>query len=209
MVSAESPATPPHASSVRARPRPRTRRPLAGVAAGVIAATACAACEGNGPMDAVIDLGTDSAVWSADAEQVGAALPQSVASFKASDAPSPFHTSYRTGPVFGASRTYHDGPRELVVRVEAGNIRERAAALARGHANPGTTFATREASVHEERASVHWDATGKAAEVVLVLRRRYVLDLHLTLASSDDEAVQLAGAMDVQPIRALALAGLR
>lgn len=160
-------------------------------------------------MDAVVDLGTDPAVWHADADKVASVLPQAVTSFKPSDPPDPFNTSYRTGPVFGASRTYHDGPRELVIRVEAGNVRARAAELARGHAAPGTTFTSRQATVHGETAAVHWDAGGKVAEVVFVLRRRYVVFAHLTLARGDDEAVQLAEAMDVGPIESLELPGLR
>jgi hypothetical protein len=175
----------------------------------VVVATCAVACDGTGPIDAVTDLALDAGVWRDDADKVAGVLPQVVTSFKASDAPAPFHTSYRTGPVFGASRTYHDGARELIVRVEAGNIRERAASLARGHANPGTTFVTREASVHGEPAAVHWDAVGKTAEVVFVLRRRYVVQLHVVLARGDDEAVQLAEAMDVGPIQSLDLPGLR
>jgi hypothetical protein len=175
----------------------------------VAVAVVSSACEGGGPMDAVTDLASDPAVWHADADKVASALPQSVTSFKAADPAAPFNTSYRTGPVFGASRTYQDGPRELVVRVAAGNIRERATALARGHAAPGTTFTTRQATVHGEPAAVHWDAVGKTAEVVFVLRRRYVVVAHLTLARGDDEAVQLAEAMDVGPIQGLELSGLR
>jgi hypothetical protein len=168
-----------------------------------------AACDGHGPLDTVADTAMDAAVWHEDAVKILAALPKVVAGFKPSEAAAPFNTSYRTGPVFGASCTYGDGPRGLVVRIESGNIRDRYAALAKGHANPGEAFVTREVTVHGLPAVVHWNSLGKTADVVYVLQRRFIVELHLVPARSDDDIVQLAEAMDVGPLMALGLDGTK
>lgn len=188
----------------------RREMPLSlSVAAVAVACAALAACDGDGPLDTVIDTGADPAVWHEDAAKVLDVLPKLVTSFKPSEAAAPFNTSYRTGPVFGASCTYADGPRQLVVRVESGNIRDRFATLARGHANTGESFVTHDATVHGQRATVHWNGPGQTADVVYVLQRRFIVELRLVPARSDDEVVQLAEAMDVAPLTALALAGVK
>jgi hypothetical protein len=167
------------------------------------------ACDRDGPLDTVADTATDAAVWHEDAMKILAVLPKVVAGFKPTEAAAPFNTSYRTGPVFGASCTYGDGPRGLVVRVESGNIRERYASLAKGHANPGESFVTREATVHGLPAVVHWNGIGKTADVVYVLQRRFIVEMHLVPTRSDDELVQLAEAMDVAPLTGLTLDGVK
>jgi hypothetical protein len=174
-----------------------------------IAGGLAVACDNDGPLDNVADVTLDAAVWQSDATKILAVLPQVVASFKPSEAAAPFTTTYRTGPVFGASATYADGPRQLVVRVESGNIRERAATLAKGHANRGEAFVTTEVTVHGQKASVHWNGVGKTADVVYVLQRRFIVELRVVPAISDDEIVHLAEAMDIGPLQTLSLEGLK
>ena len=171
-------------------------------------ALALAGCDRDGAVDAVTDPGLDSAVWRQDGVKLSAALPQSVGTFKPSDPVNSYATSYRTGPVVGASCTYADGRRQLVVRVESGNIRERAATLANGRANPGESFVSRPVTVRGHAATLHWNETGKTGDVVYVLQRRYVVQLQLVPARSGDEVVQLASAMDVAPLEALVLDGI-
>jgi hypothetical protein len=166
-------------------------------------------CDRDGPLDTVADSTLDAAVWHDDAMKMLAVLPRVVTSFKPTEGAAPFNTSYRSGPVFGASCTYADGPRQLVVRFEGGNIRERFATLAQGHANAGEAFVTRDATVKGEKATVHWNGPGQTADVVYVLQRRFLVELRLVPARSDDEVVQLAEAMDVAPLGALALVGVK
>ncbi len=187
----------------------RREMPLLLFVAAAAACAALSACDSDGPLDSVIDTRADPAVWHDDAAKVLDVLPKVVTSFKPSEAAAEFNTSYRTGPVFGASCTYADGPRQLVVRVESGNIRERFATLARGHANTGESFVTHDATVHGQKATVHWNGPGQTADVVYVLQRRFIVELRLVPARSDDEVVQLADAMDVAPLTALVLAGLK
>jgi hypothetical protein len=170
---------------------------------------ALAACDHGGPLDTVADTTLDAAVWHEDASKILAVLPKVVAAFKPSEAAAPFNTSYRTGPVFGASCTYADGSRQLVVRVESGNIRERFAALAKGHANPGEAFVTKEATVHGQKAAVHWNGPGRTADVVYVLQRRFIVELRVVPAVSDEEVVQLAEDMDITPLTGLVLDGVK
>lgn len=191
------------------RDGPSSRSAAVTATVAAVALAALSACDGDGPLDSVIDTGADPAVWHEDAAKVLGALPKVVTSFKPSEAAAPFNTSYRAGPVFGASCTYADGPRQLVVRVESGNIRDRFATLARGHANAGESFVTHEATVHGQKATVHWNGPGQTADVVYVLQRRFIVELRLVPTRSDDEVVQLAEAMDVAPLTALVLAGLK
>jgi hypothetical protein len=170
---------------------------------------ALAACDRDGPLDTVADLNTDAAVWHDDAAKVLAALPKVLASFKPVEGAAPFSTSYRTGPVFGASCTYGDGSRQLVVRVESGNIRDRFDTLAKGHANTGEAFVTHEATVRGQKAIVHWNGLGQTADLVYVLQRRFIVELRVVPSRGDDEVVQLAEAMDVAPLMALALDGVK
>jgi hypothetical protein len=184
------------------------REMLLALSVALAPALVCA-CDSDGPLDSVIDTTANPSVWHDDAAKILDVLPKVVTSFKPSDAATPFNTSYRTGPVFGASCTYADGPRQLVVRVESGNIRERFATLAKGHANAGESFVTREATVHGQKATVHWNGLGLTADVVYVLQRRFIVELRLVPARSDDDVVQLAEAMDVAPLTALVLAGMK
>jgi hypothetical protein len=179
------------------------------LALSVVPVTLLVACDTEGPLDTVADTSADAALWHDDATKMVAALPGVVASFKPSEAAAPFNTSYRTGPVFGASCTYAEGSRQLVVRVESGNIRERFATLARGHANAGESFVTRDATVHGHKAIVHWNAPGQTADLVYVLQRRFIVELRLVPARTDDEIVGLAEAMDVNPLTTLVLAGVK
>ena len=172
------------------------------------AVVALASCDSDGAIDTISDTSLDPAIWRADGQKVSGALPRVVASFKPSEGADAFATSYRTGPVFGGSCAYADGARQLVVRVESGNIRERAAALAKGRANPGESFITRDATVHGKHATVHWNGIGKTADVVFVLQRRLLVQLVLVPAKGEDEAVQLAESMDVGPLEALVFDGV-
>jgi hypothetical protein len=165
-------------------------------------------CDTDSALDTVADTTADAAVWHADAQKISGALPRVIASFKPSEAADAFNTSYRTGPVFGASCTYADGARQLVVRVESGNIRERAASLAKAHVPKGESYVTREVTVHGKHAFLHWNGIGKTGDVVFVLQRRFVVQLQVVPAKSDDEVVQLAEAIDVGPIEALVLDGV-
>ncbi len=166
-------------------------------------------CDRDGPLDTVADLNTDAAVWREDAARILGALPKVVASYKPVEAAAPFSTSYHSGPVFGASCTYGDGSRQLVLRVESGNIRERFETLAKGHANAGEAFVTHEATVHGQKAVVHWNGPGQTADLVYVLQRRLIVELRVVPARGDDEVVQLAEAMDVASLMALALDGVK
>jgi hypothetical protein len=185
------------------------RREILLVVLASVACGALAACDRDGPLDTIADLTTDAAVWHEDASKILAALPKVVASFKPIEGAAPFSTSFRTGPVFGASCTYGDAARQLVVRVESGNIRERFDALAKGHANAGEAFVTREATVRGQKAVVHWNGLGQTADLVYVLQRRFIVELRVVPARGDDEVVQLAEAMDVAPLMALALDGVK
>jgi hypothetical protein len=185
------------------------REPILALSAALILSLALPACDRDGPLDTVADTQADPALWHEDAARILAALPKVITSFQPSEAAAPFNTSYRTGPVFGASCTYAEGSRQLVVRVESGNIRERFATLARGHANAGESFVTREATVRGQKAVVHWNGPGRTADVVYVLQRRFIVELRLVPARSDDEVVQLAEAMDVTPLTAVVLAGVK
>jgi hypothetical protein len=184
------------------------RRALLFAFAATCAARLACACDSDGAIDTISDASVDPAVWRADGQKISSALPRVVASFKPSEGADAFATSYRTGPVFGGSCTYADGARQLVVRVESGNIRARAATLAKGHANPGESFVTHDATVHGGRATVHWNGIGKTAEVVFLLQRRLLVQMVLVPAKGEEEIVQLAESMDVAPLQALAFDGV-
>jgi len=183
-------------------------RPVILIAAA-LSLVGASGCDDDGAIDSVTDMSLDPGVWKGDSLKVSGALPQAVGTFKPNEAVNTYASSYRTGPVFGAGCTYADGPRQLVVRVEGGNIRERAATLAKGHANPGESFVTRKVTVHGHPATLHWNGVGKTGDVVFVLKRRLVVQLQLVPASSDDEVVRLADAMDVAPLEALVLDGIK
>ena len=168
---------------------------------------AAVACTGDGPIDTVSDTTLDPGVWHADGQKIGAALPRAIGDFKAPKDPVPFWTSYGTGPVFGVDATYAQGSREVVVHVESGNIRQRAAAAEHGHANPGESFTTSEVTVQGRRATLHWNGIGKTGDVVFVVDRRFLVQMRLMPANASDEIVHLADAFDVAPMRALVLEG--
>jgi hypothetical protein len=167
-----------------------------------------AACTGDAPLDTIADTSLNPSVWRADGEKVRAVLPVAVGTFKPSEGADAFSTSYGTGPVFGAACTYADGPRQLVLHVESGNIRERAAKAERGHANQGESFVTRDVVVHGKRAVLHWNAVGRTADVVFVVQRRMLLQIRLVPAQTDDEVVKLADAMDLAPFEGLVFDGV-
>ena len=171
-------------------------------------ALALVACDKSAAIDTVADAGLPAAVWHADADRVALALPKRVGAFLPSEAAEPFSTSYATGPVFGASCTYADGPRQLTVRIETGNVKARAAAaldLRSGAKGPRTPHET---TVHGRPAVARWDASARAAEVTFVLSRRYLVDVRLVPASGDGEATALAEAVDLAPLESLSLDGL-
>lgn len=166
-------------------------------------------CSRSGAVDTVSDVTLDAAVWREDGDRILGALPKVLASFKPSEAASSFSTSYSTGPVFGAACTYADGPRQLVLRIESGNIRERAAARMKGTTTPGESFVTREVTVHGQKGAVHWSGVGRSADVVFVVQQRFLVELRLVPAATQDEAVQLAEGMNLGPLEALTLAGVQ
>lgn len=168
---------------------------------------AAVACTGEGPLDTVTDTALDASVWRADGEKIAASLPRAVGDFRASRDPAAFWTSYGSGPVFGADATYAQGSREVVVHVESGNIRQRAAAAEHGHANPGESFTTSEVTVHGKRAVLHWNGIGKTGDVVFVVDRRFLVQMRLMPSNASDEIVRLADAFDVASMRALVLDG--
>jgi hypothetical protein len=168
---------------------------------------ALAACTGDGPLDTVSNTGLDPSVWRGDGQKIAAALPRVVGDFKAPKDADPFWTSYGSGPVFGADATYDEGSRELVVHVESGNIRQRAASAQHGHANPGESFTTSDVTVQGKPATLHWNGVGKTGDIVFVVDRRFLVQMRLMPSKSSDEMVQLADAFDAAPMRALELEG--
>jgi hypothetical protein len=174
----------------------------------LLLAAASVACASDSPLDTIANTSLDPAVWRGDGDKVLAVLPLVVGTFKPSEAASAFATSFGTGPVFGAECTYADGPRQLVLRIESGNIRERASKAEVGHANKGESFTTREVMVHGKRAVLHWNAIGKTGDVVFVVDRRLLFQLRLVPARSDDEVVQLANAIDTAPFVRLVFEGV-
>lgn len=166
-----------------------------------------AACTGDGPLDTVSDTTLDPSVWRGDGQKIASALPHAVGDFKAAKDPAAFWTSYGSGPVFGADATYAQGSREVVVHVESGNIRQRAATAEHGHANPGESFTTSEVTVQGRRATLHWNGIGKTGDVVFVVDRRFLVQMRLMPSNASDEIVRLAGSFDVAGLRALSLEG--
>jgi hypothetical protein len=164
------------------------------------------ACDRDGALDTVVDSGLPPAVWHADAERVVSALPKRVGSFAPIEGAEPFSTSYATGPVFGAGCTYADGPRQLTLRIETGNVKARAAAAFEGRA--GAKPAPHEVTVHGRPAAARWDAIARAAEVTFLVARRYLVQVRLVPAASEAEVLAMAEAFDVAPLEALVLDGV-
>ncbi|HEY6462962.1 MAG TPA: hypothetical protein VIY73_22485, partial [Polyangiaceae bacterium] len=154
-------------------------------------------CDRDAAVDAVVDTTTDRRVWLEDARKISAALPQRIADFTPSDGADPFTTTFETGPVFGSSCTYqHDG-RQLVVRVESGNIRARAAAAL--DAGGGARVQT----VHGQPAVVRWGDVSRVGQVTFVVARRFLVEVRLVPADGDAEVVRLAEAIDTRPFESL------
>jgi hypothetical protein len=162
------------------------------------------ACDRTSPIDSVPPgVEQDAGVWLADAKKISATLPRAVGSFVPTEGADPHVTSYSTGPVFGSSCVYADGARQLVVRIESGNIRARASMAMEPDAG------SHAATVHGVPALIHWSEVGRMAQVTFVLSRRYLVELRLVPASSESEAVRLAEAIDFGPLQSLRLDGVR
>jgi hypothetical protein len=167
------------------------------------------ACDRETPLDTVADTTLDPAVWRADAAKISAALPPRVAAFAPTEGADPFYTSYGTGPVFGSSCAYADGPRQLVVRIESGNIRARAtAALDPRNAGADGTFVARPVNVRGHPAVQRWSAGGRASEVTFLVARRYLVQVRVVPATDDSEAASLAASIDTAALEALTLEGV-
>jgi hypothetical protein len=175
----------------------------------VSSATGVGACNDQGGLDTVADAGTDPGVWHRDADSIAGALPRTVGKFVPREAVNPFVTSYRTGPVFGASCVYADGGRQVLVRVESGNIAARSVAalepkpLSEGKA-PG-----RQIRVKGSPAVTHWDEDGRDSEVTFLVARRYLVQLRVVPATGEGEAASLAEVFDATGLQALALEGVK
>jgi len=183
---------------------------LAASAALAASASLLGACDRDAALDTVADLHADPAIWKADAEKIAGALPRRVGAFAPAEGTDPFHTSYATGPVFGASCVYGDGARQLAVRVESGNVKARAEAALEAHpASPADPKSiSHEASVHGRAAVVRYQATARVGEVSFVVARRYLVQVRLVPAASEAEAVAIAEAVDVSALDGLSLQGV-
>jgi hypothetical protein len=170
-------------------------------------------CERDGALDTVADPHADPSVWKADADKVAGVLPKRVGAFAPSEGADPFHTSYATGPVFGASCIYADGARQLAVRIESGNVKARAGVALDAHPGSPASATDRqvvshEATVHGHAAVVRWQPAAKTGEVSFVVSRRYLVQVRLVPAASEDEAVATAEAVDLSGLDGLALQGV-
>ena len=175
-----------------------------------LAAALLVACDGETPLDTVADTTVNATVWRADARKIAGALPARVVSFAPVEGADPFNTSYGAGPVFGASCAYADGDRQVVVRVESGNIKSRATAALdpRGAAGGGGTGVLRQVKVHGHPGVQRWSSGGRVSEVTFLVARRYLVAVRVVPAVNDAEAVSLAEAIDVAPLEGLILEGV-
>ncbi|HEY3816342.1 MAG TPA: hypothetical protein VGL81_04180 [Polyangiaceae bacterium] len=167
-------------------------------------------CDDATPLDTVADTSLDPGVWRADSRKIAAVLPARVGSFVPLEGADPFYTSYGAGPVFGASCTYAEGDRQVIVRVESGNIRARARAALDpgGEAGTDPKFQSHAAKVQGRPALQRWSDAGRASEVSFLVARRYLVQVRVVPATSDSEASTLAEAIDVKPLESLALDGV-
>jgi len=165
-------------------------------------------CGRERALDTVADTSTDPGVWRADAQKIAGALPARIGAFTPSEAVNPFWTSYRTGPVFGASCVYASAGRQLMVRVETGNIAARSVA-ALDPKPEGDGPAGREMTVKGSPGVARWSEVGREGAVTFLVDRRYLVQLRLVPASAEGEAASLAEAIDVAPVRGLVLDGVR
>jgi hypothetical protein len=182
--------------------------PRASLGLCLVGLGAIAACGRDASaVDSVADLTTDAGVWLADARLVSAALPARLGSFTPTEGADPFFTSYSSGPVFGSSCAYADGGRQLVVRIESGNIRARAAAAVALDAGAGDDR-PHVVTVHGVPATVRFSRHGRTGEAAFVVARRYLVQLRLVPTDQEAEVVSLAEAIDTHALEALALDGV-
>jgi hypothetical protein len=167
------------------------------------------ACGRPSGLDTVVDTSADPGVWRADAQKIGGVLPKAVGAFTPSEAVDPFSTSYRAGPVFGASCVYASGGRQLMVRVETGNIAARSVAALTSKPEADGWSPSRESTVKGAPALVRWSEKGREGEVTFLVDRRYLLQLRLVPAANEGETVTLAEAFDVGPLASLVLDGVK
>jgi hypothetical protein len=170
---------------------------------------ACVACNSEGGLDTVADTGADASVWHRDADRIAGALPRTIGKFVPREAVDPFWTSYRTGPVFGATCVYADGGRQVLVRVESGNIAARSLAALEPKASSEGRPPGRPIRVKGGPAVTHWDADGRESEVTFLVARRYLVQLRVVPATGEGEAPSLAETFDVAGLQALALEGVK
>ena len=166
-------------------------------------------CGRQGALDTVADSNADPRVWQDDAQRIAGALPRAIGPFTPREAADPFWTSYRTGPVFGVSGVYASAGRQLLVRVETGNIAARAAAALDPKAAIDGRPAGRETTVKGTPALVRWSDKGRESEVTFIVARRYLVQLRLVPATNEGETVGLAEGLDLGPLEGLALDGVK
>ena len=187
-------------------------RNVRSVARGALVAVAllAGACDSETPLDTIADTSLDAAVWRADSRKIAATLPARVASFAPSEGADPFYTSYGAGPVFGASCAYASGDRQLIVRIESGNIRSRAMAALdpRGEAGTDAKFVSRQVKVHGRPALQRWSDGGRVGEVTFLVARRYLVEVRVVPAANESEAISLAETIDVTALEGLTLDGV-
>ena len=161
-----------------------------------------AACDRDAPLDTVADPSADAGVWLADARKVSGALPRRIGSFEPAEGADPFSTTYATGPVFGSSCTYADGQRQLVVRIETGNVAHRAATAL--EAAPGA----RAVRVNGSPGVVRWTEASRVGQMSFLVARRYLVELRLVPANGDGEMIRIAESIDTAALTALVLDGV-
>ena len=171
----------------------------------ILGSGALPACDREAALDTVAVDNVDAGVWLADARKVSGALPPRIGSFVPIEGADPFFTTYATGPVFGSSCTYADGGRQVVVRIESGNIRARADAALDAGSGSGAHIRT----VHGKPALSRWNDTSRAGEVTFVVARRYLVQVRLVPGTSEGEVLRLAEAVDTAPLEALVLDGVK
>jgi hypothetical protein len=165
-------------------------------------------CGRDTGLDTVADTSADPAVWHRDADTIAGALPRTIGTFAPREAVDPFVTSYRTGPVFGATCVYADGGRQVLLRIESGNIAARSVAALDPRATEGRA-AGRAITVKGLPAVTHWFGDGRESEVTFLVARRYIVQLKVVPAVSPGDAPSLAEGLDVSALQALALEGVK
>ena len=175
----------------------------------LFAVVVACACGRETGLDTVVDSSADPAIWRRDAEKIAGALPHAIGAFAPREAVDPFATSYRTGPVFGASCVYADGGKQLLVRVESGNIAARSVAALDPGTPSGAKAAGRQLTVKGSPAVARWDEDGRESEITFLVSRRFIVQLRVVPAAGAGEAPLLAEAFDEGALKALSLEGVR